>query len=211
MDDHPPKHSNIESASDSKRITVYLGRAANGHRAAQEEFCRLVYDQLRDAAKMLLWNGKRASYQPSALVNELFVRVFDRDLLRADQNRRYFFSAAVDQMRKILIDHYRKKKTQKAGGNHQRVPIDGVLDQVLVNLQDKTKCDFEDLEEALRVLGERNPRQAEIVRLRFYGGLTQDQIADLLDISVSTVERDWRVARAKLYSELRPEDLEGEN
>lgn len=201
------RDSNLHSESESDHITVFLGRAAQGDRDAQEQFCRLVYDQLRDAAKMLLWNGQRASYQPSALVNELFVRVFDRDLLRAAENRRYFFTAAVDQMRKILIDHHRKKKTLKAGGDKQRVPLDGILDQVLVNLQDKTKCELEDLEETLKKLADRSPRQAEIVRLRFYGGLTQDQIADLLEISVTTVERDWRVARAKLYTELRGDEL----
>ena len=189
----------------SENITIFLGKAADGDRDAQEQFCQMVYEQLRDAANMLLWKGQRASYQPSALVNELFVRVFDRQLLKGIENRRYFFTAAADQMKKILIDHYRKKRTQKAGGKHQRVPIDGVLDQVLTNLKTRTKCDLEALEDALNSLAERNPRQAEIVQLRFYGGLTQEQIADLLDVSLSTVEREWRVARAKLYAELREE------
>lgn len=190
-----------------RELTVFLQRAALGDRQAQDRFFQLVYAQLHAAAKMLLWDGRRASLEPSALVNELMVKILDRDLLAAAKNRRYFFATAVDQMRKILIDHRRKKTSQKAGGVRHRVPLDEVLDLVITGLQSKTKCDLSDLEDALAKLAERNPRQAEIVSLRFYGGLTQEQIAELLEVSVSTIERDWRVARAKLYAQLRGDEL----
>jgi RNA polymerase sigma factor (TIGR02999 family) len=191
--------------SDTAELTIVLQRAATGDRSAQEQFCRLVYGELREAARFLLWDGQRASFEPSALVNELFVRVFERDLLKTADNRRYFFTAAVDQMRKILIDHHRRQRTLKAGGQRNRVPLDTVLDQVLCELESKTKCDLLALEDALKTLGRRQPRQAEVVRLRFYGGLNHRQIAELLDISVSTVEREWRLAKAKLYADLRGE------
>ena len=191
--------------SDTGDLTVVLKRAATGDRNAQEQFCNLVYGELREAARFLLWDGQHASFQPSALVNELFVRVFDRDLLKMAENGRYFFTAAVDQMRKILIDHYRRRRTVKAGGQQTRVPLDSVLDQVLNELESKTKCDLLALEDALEVLGRRQPRQAEVVRLRFYGGLNHRQIADLLNVSISTVEREWRLAKAKLYADLRGE------
>ena len=202
----PNSRSKPTVGRDSVQLTHVLRHAANGNQRAQDKFCRMVYSELREAARMLLWDGQRASFQPSALVNELFLRVFDRDMLRNCQNRRYFFTAAVDQMRKILIDHHRRKATQRHGGTHKRLPMDDVLDQVLSELQKQTKCDLENLENSLESLAERHPRQAEVVRLRFYGGLSHGQIADLLEVSVSTVERDWRVARAKLYAELRGDE-----
>ncbi len=201
-----PDPGRREGESNDPHLTGVLLQAAAGDGDAQEAFCRMVYDELRAAARLLLWDGQRASLEPSALVNELFVRLFDRDLLRQLPNRRYFFATAVDQMRKILIDHRRKKLAAKAGGHFARLPLDTVLDRVLDGLHDRAKCDLEDLEQALQALARRKPRQAEVVRLRFYGGLNHSQIADLLEISVSTVEREWRLARAKLYAELRGDE-----
>ena len=79
------------------------------------------------------------------------------------------------------------------------------FERPIVELEGKTKCDLPSLESALDTLAKRNPRQAKVIRLRFYGGLNHSQIADLLEVSVSTIERDWRLARAKLYAELRGE------
>ena len=112
------------------------------------------------------------------------------------------FGMANRAMRQILVDHARKRKTDKRGGDYQRASLDIVLD----NFETNNQCRFEDLESALESLEKTSPRQREVVELRFFSGLSIEGVAGVLEVSVGTVERDWRLARAKLFQLLRSEE-----
>ena len=139
--------------------------------------------------------------QATALVNEACLKLLDSSALTSTSNRRYMFGMANRAMRQILIDHARKRKSEKRGGDYQRASLDIVLD----NFEANNHCRFEDLEAALERLQETSPRQREVVELRFFSGLSIEEVADVLEVSVGTIERDWRLARAKLFQLLRDE------
>jgi RNA polymerase sigma factor (TIGR02999 family) len=114
------------------------------------------------------------------------------------KNRRYFYAAAADQMRRLLIDHWRHKKSQAAGGHMKRQELDPWLDELTDSTAKRCGGDLEALDSALRRLKADRPRQYEIVQLKFFAGLTNEQVADTLGISIDTVKRDWKIARARL-------------
>lgn len=159
---------------------------------------RDVYDELRRVASNRM-RQERADHtlQPTALVNEVLVQLLDQDALGDMRNRKYFFAASVRAMRRILVDHARHRNATKRGGDIDRIPLDDVLD----DLSDQN-LDMLDLDEALDELATRSERQAEIVMLRFFGGLTVPEIAKQVSVSVSTVESDFRIAKAWLRSRL---------
>ena len=107
-------------------------------------------------------------------------------------------------MRQILVEHARRRNATKRGGDYQR----GSLDVVLEQFEASNGCRFEDLEASLEALEKESPRQREVVELRFFSGLSVPEVAEVLEVSVGTVERDWRLARAKLYQQLREDDDE---
>lgn len=136
--------------------------------------------------------------QPTALVNETVLVLMERrDLGHVTQNE--YIQIAVQAMRRILIDYARAKKTEKRGGDMRRVTLDSAA---LVGRPDEVLRDFLDIEEALARLEALNPRQAEVVGLRFYGGLSMDQVAEVLGISKRSAESAWTCARAWLQKEL---------
>ena len=137
--------------------------------------------------------------QATALINEAIVRLLGDTTLENAPNRKYLFGVIVRAMRQTLVDHARKKKSAKQGGDRRHYALDDVIESI----EHESRVDLDALETALVELGENNPRQREVVELRFFGGLSAKQPAELLDVSLATVERDWRLARVKLYRNLR--------
>jgi RNA polymerase sigma factor (TIGR02999 family) len=160
----------------------------------------LVYDELRGlAAGILRQEGEpQQALQPTALVHEAYLRL-DRDgCLGGAPNRSYFFGAAAHAMHEILVEHARRRRAEKRGGGRQRVPLDDVLDCF-----ERDNMDVVALHEALNELAGLNERQSQVVVLRFFGGYTVAEVAEQLGVSVSTVESDFRLARAWLHRQIR--------
>ena len=183
-------------------VSMLLQQVKNGDEAREKLFVTLQ-SELRDMAGALM-RGERPDHtlQATALVNEACVRLLDTEALKNVSDRRYMFGMANRAMRQILIDHARRRRTNKRGGDYQRASLDVVLD----NFEANNRCQYEDLESALEGLEATSPRQREVVELRFFSGLTNEEVAKVLEISVATVERDWRLARAKLFEQLRSDD-----
>ena len=157
----------------------------------------LVYDELRALAARYM-GRERAGHtlQPTALVNEVYLRLVDVD--RIDwRGKAQFFALAARQIRKILVDHARKRNAAKRGGGVPKVTLDEA-----VAAAGEREIDPIVLDEALARLAERSPRQGQVVELRFFGGLSVEEVADVLGISVTTVKDDWAVARAWLHRAL---------
>jgi len=134
--------------------------------------------------------------QATALVHEAYLRLAGEKEI-SWQNRAHFYGVAANIMRRILVDHARAKQAKKRGGSDQEVSFDEA-----VLAQPEAPKDFLAIDEALERLAERDPRQSRIVELRFFGGLSEEETAEVLGISVRTVKRDWQVARAWLYKEI---------
>jgi RNA polymerase sigma factor (TIGR02999 family) len=181
-------------------MTVLLQAALRGDNEAEGLLCAAVYEELKQVAERLV--RRSSSTGASSLVHEVYIKLFRDEALKKAPNRKYFFAVAIDQMRKLLIDRHRKRQRQKAGGGWKQRPFDEVLDQILDDFVDDNGCDVEALERALGRIRSTSERQFNVVVHRFYGGLTAQQTSDVLGVSVGTVERDWRLARAKLRSYL---------
>ncbi len=136
--------------------------------------------------------------QPTAVVNEAMVRLLQGDVVGRSMNRRYLFAAANRAMSRALIDHARKRNAAKRPTSAERTALDHVLDA----LQERNNVRFPELAEALDELRTTSPRQAEVTELRFFSALSNEEIAEVLDISTATVKRDWQLARAKLFRTL---------
>ena len=157
-----------------------------------------VYDDLRGIARRLLARESAAhTLQPTALVHELFVR-FQRDGRFADAGRAEILAHAARAMRDVLIEHARRRRADKRGGGAGRVPLDDAL-----ALYESRAVDLLALDEALRELAEYDAELVRLVELRFFGGLTEEEVAALLGVSDRTVRRSWRVARTVLSKAMR--------
>ena len=176
----------------------FLDRLQDGDSAALDEVVRLLYDELRILARARL-NAERPEHTLSAtaLVNEAYLKLAAHDRIGADSRTR-FMAVAATTMRRILVDYARTSKRQKRGGGEVPVP----LDEVEPFLSDTEAEEVLALDEALSRLAGHNPRAAEVVEQRFYGGLTLEEIAVLLGVTERTVRRDWVVARAWLRKEV---------
>jgi len=182
------------------QITLLLGEIAAGSEAAQEQLIALVYDKLRKMAGAIMpWERSNHTLQPTALVHEAYFKLFVGKPLQA-VNRAYFFGAAANAMRQILIDYARKIGARPEG---KRVPL---LDEILDTIKSMCRLDMLDLDRALEELKRMHARQWEVVTLRFFGGLQWSEIATCLNVSTSTVEKDWQAARAWLYRSLKGND-----
>lgn len=180
---------------DIGQITVLLRRIRTGDEQAQAELLALVYDQFHRIARQHLQAERRDhTLQPTALVNELYLRL-KLDQTIDWQDRKHLFSVVSVTMRRILVDHARARNAQRRPSPNQRVDIDNCF----VHSNDHP-AEFLILDEALDRLAQHDPRQAEIVRLRFFAGLTIEETASMLDIAERTVKRDWQMARAWLSS-----------
>ena len=178
---------------ESSPITVLLHRVCAGDERAKSELMSLVYDQLIRIARQQL-AGERPSHtlQPTALVNELYLRL-KLDGSIGWQDRVHLFSVVATTMRRILVDHARSRNAQRRPSPKGRVD----LDDCFLSSEDHP-AEFLVLNEALDLLAKRDPRQAEIVELRFFAGLTAEETAAALGVASRTVKRDWQMARAWL-------------
>lgn len=182
-------------ASDQAPLTDLIQLAAGRDKAAKDALYERVYDDLRAVAHRLLRRERSNELQTSALVNEVVVRFERSDALGSMANRRVFFSVAARAMNQILIDYYRKRK--KRLDNPDRCAQ--ALEIVVTAIEQKTGFDFGSLHHALQKLEQDAPRQHSVVMHRFLGGLSVKTTAELLDVSEGTVERDWRLAKTKLF------------
>ena len=185
------------STHSTKEITRLLVAWGNGDQAALNQLTPLVHDELHRLAHNHMC-GERAGHilQTTALVNEAYLRLIDWKNVRW-QNRAHFFGVSAQLMRRILVDFARTRGYQKRGGGALQVS----LDEAAFVSNDKG-TDVVALDEALNSLEQLNVRQSKVVELRFFGGLSVDDTAEFLKVSVGTVERDWRLARAWLHREL---------
>ncbi len=192
-----PTDESVPTAN-AHEITRLLMRVSDGDSATAGELLPLVYEQLRAIAGSY-FRGQPAdnTLQPTALVHEAYLKLVNAPS-RDWNGRVHFCAVAATAMRQILHDRARRRKTAKRGGDARRVPLDW-----MVTPTNKSTIDLEALDEALERLSQLSPRQARMVELRYFGGLTIDETAQVLDVSAATVENDWRVARAWLNRELR--------
>ena len=163
----------------------------------QQELIRAVYEELRRLASSYLGTDRaRHTLQPTAIVHEAFLRLSKNADFEIN-SRTHFFRVAAKSMRHVLSDYARSKNTDKRGGDWNRVTLSGIGTS-----GDALDYDASDIHIALRSLEDQSERQAEIVELRFFGGLKVEEIADLLDVSDRTIRNEWRAARAWLRTEL---------
>jgi RNA polymerase sigma factor (TIGR02999 family) len=186
------------SAEERGDLTAILSEVRAGSAAAQDRLVRAIYAELRRIAGGLMHHERPGhTLQPSALVHEALLRLLDGDALAEVPSRRYLFAAAAQAMRQVLVDHARRRHARKRQGNRVRVP----LDQVLAGFAEQG-LDVIALHEALERLAEEHPRPAQVVTLRFFGGLSVPEVAESLAVSDTTIESDWRFARAWLKGRL---------
>lgn len=184
-------------ATRSADVTGLLQQWSGGRQESLDELLPHVYAELRRlAARYLRRERFGHTLQPTALVHEAFLKLVGQDVQW--QNRAHFFAIAAKLMRRILIDHARGHGAGKRGGGALHVPLDDV--QVPVGGAD---VDLIALDEALTRLAAIDPQQSRIVEMKFFGGLTIDEIAEVLRISPATVSRDWTIARAWLFGALK--------
>lgn len=179
-------------------VTRVLSQIEQGDPAAAEQLLPLVYEELRKlAAAKLARERPGQTLQATALVHEAYLRLVDVDEARHWDSRRHFFAAAAESMRRILVETARRKGRLKRGGHLSRVPLDGAA------LEEETSAlDLIALDEALHELAAESPEKAEIVRLRFFAGLSHEEVAEILGVSAITVKRHWRYARAWLLRQM---------
>ena len=182
------------------QITEWLRDWSNGDRSALEKLTPLVYRELHRLAQAYM-RGERAGHalQTTALVNEAYVRLIEGGS-QGWQSRAHFYAVAAKLMRHILVDFARSRDRIKRGGALEQVS----LDEALV-LTDGCTAELLDLDEALTTLSKLDERQSRVVELRFFGGLTEPEIAEVLKLSERTVQSDWRLARSWLLRELSGE------
>jgi RNA polymerase sigma-70 factor, ECF subfamily len=178
-------------------VTRLLGLWSTGQAEALEELFPLVYDQLRALAGSFL-RRERAGHtlQPTALVHEAYFRLTGRSQVSV-RDRAHFFAVAAQAMRRILVDHARRQRAAKRVDPADRVPLDEASPAVAA-----ADVDLLALHEALDDLAQVNPRQGRVVELRYFGGMTTEEAAEVLEVSTATVERDFKAARLWLHRQL---------
>ena len=179
------------------QITELLAEWREGNQSALDELYPLVYDELhRLARRYMSRERKDHTLQTTALINEAYVRMVDQKNVNW-ANRSHFFAISAQIMRRILIDHARRHAYAKRGGGAQQVSLEEVA-----AIAPEQGREMLRLDEALKTLAERDPRRSQVVELRYFGGLNNEEIAGVLHVSENTVTRDWNMARAWLYQQL---------
>jgi RNA polymerase sigma-70 factor (ECF subfamily) len=183
-------------------VTVLLEAARAGSASAGDQVFLLLKEELhRLATRAMNRERKDHTLEPTALLHEAWLQLFRPQALSQVPDRKYLLGAAARAMRQILVDHARRRHAEKRGKGRRRVALDAVLDHC-----EKQAVDVTAVHDALNLLATWNERQSNVVTLRFFGGFTVEQIAEQLQVSVGTVERDYRIARAWLRDHLeRPE------
>jgi len=178
-------------------ITQLLAAWREGNQSALDELYPLVYDELHRLARRYMSRERKGhTLQTTALINEAYVRLVDQKNVHW-ANRSHFFAISAQIMRRILIDHARRHAYAKRGGGARQVSLDETA-----TLTQGDFSEFLRLDEALKSLAQLDPRRSQVVELRYFGGLNNEEIAGVLNISENTVIRDWNMARAWLYRQL---------
>lgn len=192
----PPDQVNEKADQITERLIAWN----SGDTAALDEVISAVYKELRRMAdRYLRLERPDHTLQPTALVHEAYLRLVDQTQVNW-QNRAHFFGVAAQMMRRILVDHARTKQRAKRGGPAKRLALDEVAD-----LSQGRPVDLVALDEALEGLTEIDPRKSRVVELRFFGGLSVEETSEVLNVSPQTVMRDWKLAKAWLYQEIKSE------
>jgi len=184
-----------------QRVTELLAQWSNGDNAALAELTPLIYEELRRLAHHQM-AGQRPDHtlQTTALVNEAYLRLADQTRVNW-QNRAHFFAVAARAMRQILVDYARSQQSKRRGGGALKVELE---DAAIVSPEQSQE--IVDLHEALEKLAQLDARKAQVVELKYFGGLNYDEMAEVLKISRVTVRRDWEFAKLWLYTELHSAD-----
>ena len=186
--------------NENTNLTQLLIEANKGNKDALDELLPLVYDELRQvASRQLAKERSDHTLQPTALVHETYLRLINQHSVDW-QNRLHFFSIASEMMRRILVTHAVAKKTEKRGAGVTMLALEEVS-----NLPERKEIDMISLDEALTKLAEFDEQQAKVVELKFFGGLTTEEIAEVMGISVRTIGREWRTAKAWLLGRMKDE------
>ena len=182
-------------------VTQLLVDWSKGDQSAADKLFPLVYGELKRTARRYLQKEKPGhTLQTTALVNEAYLRLIDQTRVQW-QNRSQFYGIAAQMMRRILVDHARSHARLRRGGQAHKISLDDIA-----TLSDERAAELISLDEALESLAKLDARRSRVVELRFFGGLSNSEIATLLNIAPNTVMRDWNVARAWLYRELQKND-----
>jgi len=191
----------VDRPGASHEITRLLVDWRNGDQAALEQLVPLVHDELRRVARRHMAHERAGhTLQATALVNEAYLRLIDIRQVNW-QDRAHFFAMSSRLMRRILVDFARSKGYQKRGGGAQKVS----LDEALI-VSDEARHDLVAIDDALNALAVVDSRKAQVVEMRFFGGLSVEETAEALKVSVDTVMRDWKLAKAWLLRELAGKD-----
>ena len=186
------------SQQNSKNITETLREWSSGKQEALDSLLPLVYDELhRQAARFLRRERIGHTLQTTALINEAYLKLIDQQSVNW-QNRAHFFGIAAQAMRRILVDYAKSRHREKRGGANENLPLEAVS----LAVSGEKGIDLEALDEALTRLSVMDIRQARIVELRYFSGLSIEDSAEVLRISTATVKSDWKLAKAWLYREI---------
>jgi RNA polymerase sigma-70 factor, ECF subfamily len=186
------------SGGGAENITRLLIELTEGRRVAADVLLPLIYDELRSlAANYLRRERPDHTLQPTALVHEAYLRLVDQRDVNW-QNRAHFFGVAAQMMRRILIDHARSHSAGKRGHDFQKISLDENIDKAA-----ERSAELMALDDALNALAEVDEQKSRIVEMRYFGGLTFEETAEVLGISAVTVKRHWRMAKAWLYGQMQ--------
>jgi RNA polymerase sigma-70 factor, ECF subfamily len=190
------------SQTSTQDLTQMLIQLSEGKSQVVDDILPLIYDELRSLASNYL-RRERSDHtlQPTALVHEAYIKLIDQTQVKW-QNRAHFFGIAANIMRRILVDYARKHHADKRGGDAEKLPLE---EEILIVSEGKS-AELLALDEALENLARIDPQKSKIVELRYFGGLSVEETAEVLGVSEITVKRHWRMAKAWLYGQLANDD-----
>lgn len=184
-------------AMETHAVTGLLVELSKGNRDVLDELLPLIYNELKRIAAGYLRNERSGhTLQPTALVNEAYLKMIDITQV-SWQNKAHFIGVAANQMRRILVDHARRHNAEKRGGEFHILTLNEEIDKA-----DEEAAELVELDDALNELAKMDPVKAQIVELRYFGGLTMEEAAEVLGVSVITVKRHWKMTKAWLYGRL---------
>jgi RNA polymerase sigma factor (TIGR02999 family) len=182
----------------SESVTQLLIEISNGDREAVDLLLPVIYDELRKlAANYLRRERPDHTLQPTALVHEAYLRLVDQTRVNW-QNRAHFFGIAAQIMRRLLVDHARRHNAEKRGQDFQKLSLDENVDRAV-----ERSTELIALDDALKALAAFDPQKARVVELRYFGGLSIEETADVMGVTATTIKRHWRFAKAWLHGEMQ--------